>query len=122
YAAYFAGGNVNIQGLTASSAVYTDSSKNLTSAAPTSGAIGYFSRSGTTLSPTTAGDNITTSGNISTSGTGTITSAGLLTGSAGLTVSGGTANINVAGSSNTAIGNASGTFALLSTGLNVTTG
>ncbi|MDL2342497.1 MAG: tail fiber domain-containing protein [Patescibacteria group bacterium] len=55
---------------------------------------GYFSRSGTTLQPATAGDSITTSGNLSTSGTGTITSAALLTGSAGLTVSGAATTIS----------------------------
>ena len=67
-------------GLSASSAVYTDGSKQLTSTAPTSGTIGYWSRTGTTLSPSTAGDAVTTSGNISTSGTGTITSAGAFVG------------------------------------------
>ncbi|CAN5323134.1 hypothetical protein BH10PAT1_BH10PAT1_1800 [soil metagenome] len=112
---------VNVTGLSINSAVYTDGSKNLTSTAPTSGALGYWSRTGTTLSPTTSGDAVTTSGNISTTSTGTITSAGLLTGSAGITVSGGTANINQSGTASTAIGNASGTFALVSTGLNVTT-
>jgi hypothetical protein len=49
-------GTINFSGLTASSAVYTDASKNLTSTAPTSGTIGYWSRSSTTLSPATAGD------------------------------------------------------------------
>ncbi|MDL2342456.1 MAG: hypothetical protein QFB87_05265 [Patescibacteria group bacterium] len=62
------------------------------------GTVGYFSRSGTTLSPATAGDAITTSGNISTSGTGTVTSAGLLTGSAGLTASGAAINLNASSS------------------------
>lgn len=55
--------------------------------APASGTSGYLQRSGTTLSPTNAGDAFTTSGNISTSGSGTITAAG------GLTVSGGGASI-----------------------------
>ncbi|HTK03937.1 MAG TPA: helix-turn-helix domain-containing protein, partial [Alphaproteobacteria bacterium] len=54
---YFAG-NVNIAGLTASSAVYTDSSKNLTSTVPTSGALGYWTRSGTNLYNTTLTDNV----------------------------------------------------------------
>jgi excisionase family DNA binding protein len=117
-----ASSTVNFAGLSVSSAVYTDGSKNLTSTAPSTGILGFWNRSGTTLSPATAGDAITTSGNISTSGSGTITSAGLLTGSAGLTVSGATANINVAGTSSTAIGNSTGTFALISSGgLNVTT-
>ncbi len=47
------------------------------------GTNGYFSRTGTTLSPANAGDNITTSGNLSTTGSGTITSAGVLTVSSG---------------------------------------
>ncbi len=70
---------------------------------------------------TPSGNVVITSGNLST-GSGTITSAGLLTGSAGLTITGGTASINTTGTSSTSIGNASGTFALASTGLNVTTG
>lgn len=58
------------------------------------GTVGYWSRSGTTLSTATSGDNVTTSGNISTTGSGTITSAGLLTGSAGATISGGNTSIS----------------------------
>jgi hypothetical protein len=85
-------------------------SGNITGAA--TGTAGYWTRAGTTLSPATVGDSITTSGNISTTGTGTITSAGLLTGNAGLTVTGGTANVNVAGTSDTSIGNATGTLTL----------
>lgn len=49
---------------------------------------GGWQRVGTTLSPLTAGDNLTTSG------AGTITSAGLLTGNAGLTINGGAVSIN----------------------------
>jgi len=80
---------VNLPGLAAtSSAVYTDALRNLTTTAPATGSLGYINRAVTTLSPATAGDNITTSGNLSTTGTGTITSAGLLSGSAGATVSG----------------------------------
>ncbi len=95
-------------------------SGNITGSA--TGTVGYWTRSGTTLSTATAGDNVTSSGNISTTGSGTITSAGLLTGFGGLTVSGGTANINSSGISNTVIGNATGTFSLASNGgLNVTT-
>jgi hypothetical protein len=52
-----------------------------------SGIVGYWSRTGTVLSPSTSGDAITTSGNISTTGSGTGTFAGLLTAEAGLTVS-----------------------------------
>ncbi len=56
-------GTINFSTLSASSAVYTDGSKNLTSTAPTSGAIGYWSRSGTTLQPTTSNDAISITGN-----------------------------------------------------------
>jgi hypothetical protein len=86
--------NLTDNGLSASSAVYTNGSKVLTSTAPTSGTIGYWGRSSTTLSPSTSGDAITTSGNISTTSSGTITSAGLLTGSAGATISGAATSIN----------------------------
>ncbi len=89
-------GTINFSGLTASSGVYTDGSKNLTSTAPTSGTLGYWSRTGTTLSPSNAGDAVTTTGNISTTSTGTITSAGLLTGQLGLTASGAAINLNAA--------------------------
>jgi hypothetical protein len=58
---YFSGGNFS--GLTASLAVYTDGSKNLTSTAPSSGAIGYWSRATTTLSPATANDIVAITGN-----------------------------------------------------------
>ncbi|MBA3679480.1 carbohydrate binding domain-containing protein, partial [Candidatus Saccharibacteria bacterium] len=52
---------------------------------------GWWNRTGTTLSPVTAGDTITSSGNISTSGSGSITSASTLTasGSGGLILSSG---------------------------------
>ncbi|MCC7436249.1 hypothetical protein IT402_00005, partial [Candidatus Nomurabacteria bacterium] len=58
--------------LTASSAVYTDASKNLTSTAPTSGTIGYWSRSGTTLSPATANDIVSISTNSTTASNKTL--------------------------------------------------
>lgn len=116
YGIYVAAGNVNVQGLSVSSGVYTDASKNLTSTPPTSGTIGYWSRSGTTLSPATSGDAVTTSGNISTTGSGTITSAGLLTGSTGLTITGGTANINASGTAATNIGNSTGALTVASGG------
>ena len=51
-------GNVAITGLTASSGVYTDSIKQLTSTPPTSGILGYWTRAGTTLEPTNAKDNL----------------------------------------------------------------
>jgi hypothetical protein len=60
----FYGPGANFSGLTASSAVYTDASKNLTSTAPTSGAIGYWSRSSTTLSPATANDVVSITGSL----------------------------------------------------------
>ncbi len=53
----------------------------ITSTAGTA-AVGYFTRSGTTLQPATAGDSIQTSGNLATTGTGTITAAGILNASA----------------------------------------
>jgi excisionase family DNA binding protein len=52
-------GTINVAGLSASSGVYTDGSSNLTSTPPTSGTLGYWSRSGTALSPANAGDDIT---------------------------------------------------------------
>ncbi len=51
-------------GLDASSSVYTDASKQLSSTAPTSGVLGHWDRTGTVLSPATAGDDITTTGDI----------------------------------------------------------
>ena len=84
----FAG--MTLSGLTANSGVYTDGSSKLTSAPPSTGILGYWSRSGIILSPTNAGDDVTTSGNIYTTGTGAITSAGLLTGQAGATITGAT--------------------------------
>lgn len=57
------------------------------------GTVGYWTRAGTTLSPATSGDSVTTSGNISSTGSGTVTSAGLLTASNGLTLSTGALNL-----------------------------
>jgi len=51
-------GTINFSGLTASSAVYTDGSKNLTSTAPGTGSIGYWQRNGTALSPATITDSV----------------------------------------------------------------
>jgi hypothetical protein len=51
-------GNVNIPGLVASAAVYTDASKNLTTSTPTSGTLGYWTRSSTNLYNTTLTDNV----------------------------------------------------------------
>ncbi len=88
----FAG--LKITGLTPNSGVYTDVNSFLTSSPPVSGILGYWSRLGGILSPTTITDAITTNGNIYTGGTGTITSAGLLTGLSGATISGGIINLN----------------------------
>jgi hypothetical protein len=51
-------GNLRVGSLTASSAVYTDASKILTSTAPTAGTIGYWQRNGTTLAPATITDGV----------------------------------------------------------------
>ncbi len=71
-----------------------------------------FGRSGTTLSPLTAGDDITTSGAIYTSGSGQITSAGLLTGSAGLSVTGAAVNLNASSNNATNINTGTSTGAV----------
>src|SRR5690606_33974685 len=81
-------------GLAPNSVVYTDVNKTLTSTAPISGIIGYWTRTGNLLSPTNPGDDVTTSGNIYTTDAGAITSSGLLTGNAGATISGGPVSLN----------------------------
>ncbi len=96
--------NLIDNGLTASSAVYTDGSKQLTSTAPTSGNLGFWNRTGTTLSPATAGDAITTSGNISTTGTGTMTSAGALMASNGFTMTTGALSLTSTSGSTSSTG------------------
>lgn len=50
--------SISVSGLTASTSVYTDASKNLTSTAPTSGTIGYWARTSTNIYPANAGDVI----------------------------------------------------------------
>jgi hypothetical protein len=85
---------LTLSGLNPNSGVYTNGTSGLTSMPPSTGIIGYWSRTGTTLSPSNAGDNVTTSGNIYTTGSGAITSAGLLTGQAGATISGGIISLN----------------------------
>ncbi len=52
----FAG--LNLSGLTTNAAVYTDGAKNLTTTAPASGSLGYWTRSGTNLYNTTLTDNL----------------------------------------------------------------
>ncbi|MDX9696904.1 MAG: hypothetical protein RBT49_14025, partial [Bacteroidales bacterium] len=85
--------NIPNTGLTPNSGVYTNATSGLTTAAPTTGILGYWTRTGTTLSPSNVGDDITTTGDISTSGTGTITSAGLLTAQNGIDVTNGDVDV-----------------------------
>ncbi len=59
-------GTITFSGLGTNSAVYTNGSSALTTTAPTSGTIGYWSRSGTTLSPATANDLVSISTNSTT--------------------------------------------------------
>ena len=54
--------NIIDSGLTASLGVYTDGSKQLTSTPPTSGVLGYWSRSGTALTTSNVGDSFATTG------------------------------------------------------------
>jgi len=59
-------GTIQFSTLTSNGALYTSGGNGtLTTTAPTSGALGYWSRSGTTLSPATANDVISISGNTS---------------------------------------------------------
>jgi hypothetical protein len=53
-----ASGNLNIANLGTSSTVYTDGSRNLTTTAPTSGTLGYWTRSSPYLYNTTLTDNV----------------------------------------------------------------
>ncbi|MGC9424012.1 hypothetical protein, partial [Vibrio sp.] len=73
-------------GLTPDRGVYTTTGGQLTTVIPNDGTLGFWNRTGTTLSPATNGDDITTTGDIYTTGTGTMTSAGLLTAQDGLNV------------------------------------
>ncbi len=57
-------GQIIDSGLTASLGVYTDASKQLTSTAPTSGVLGYWSRATTTLDTANAGDNVNLTGTL----------------------------------------------------------
>ncbi|MBI5071910.1 hypothetical protein HZB93_03415 [Candidatus Falkowbacteria bacterium] len=75
FSAYFAG-NVQLNSLDASSLVYTDGSKNLTSTPPGAGSIGYWTRASTTLSPVTANDVVSVSGSGAIAITGTSSAAG----------------------------------------------
>ncbi|TXI87238.1 MAG: hypothetical protein E6Q36_07870 [Chryseobacterium sp.] len=102
----FAGGS-GATGCTIAGATGNLTCSGAISTTATSGAQGWWSRTGTTLSPVNAGDNVTTTGNISTTGTGTITSAGLLTSTGGITTSGGAFSLtgNAASALSTTAGN-----------------
>jgi hypothetical protein len=106
---------LTLSGLTADAGVYTDGLHRLTSMPPNSGTIGYWSRSESTLSPSNAGDAITTTGNIYTTGSGTITSAGLLTGQSGLDITGGLLTVNDGTSDVFTVDNATGNTAISGT-------
>ena len=83
--------NVIVGGLNASSGVYTDANKQLTTTPPLTGSWGYWTRTGTTMTPLTNTDNIATLGsvgigttspvyNLDVSGTGRFTGDLRLTG------------------------------------------
>lgn len=55
-------GEIIDNGLNISSGVYTDTNKQLTSTAPTSGVLGHWNRSGTTLFPANVNDGVTVNG------------------------------------------------------------
>lgn len=88
----FAG--LNLSGLTASTAVYTDGSKNLTSTPPNNGSIGYWTRDNTNsyLYQTTLADKVglgtaTPYGKLNIAGSGTVLSGnGLLLGTIGASI------------------------------------
>lgn len=89
----FAG--LNLSGLSASSAVYTDGSKNLTSTPPNNGSLGYWTRDNTNsyLYQTTLTDKVglgtaTPYGKLNIAGNGTVLSGnGLLLGTIGASIS-----------------------------------
>ncbi len=94
-------GNLRIGGLTASSGVYTDANKTLSSTPPTSGTLGYWQRNSTYVSPATITDSV---------GIGTTSPASLLD-VAGTTwlrgVSGGTSGLYVNSGGNVGVGTTS---------------
>jgi len=90
----------------ANGATITGTTLNLTAADGTNGGVV------TNTTQTFAGDKTFS---------GAVTAQGLLTGSLGATVSGGTISLNVTGTSNTSIGNATGTLAVTSSAFNLTT-
>lgn len=88
---------------------------------PSSGTSGYLQRSGTMLTPATAGDSLSTSGNISTTGSGTITAAGgLSVSSGGASVSGGltlvSGALNLSGGGITGAGSLAGITTISASG------
>jgi hypothetical protein len=56
------GGTLTVRSLLADSGVYTNGTNILTSIPPSSGTLGYWDRTGTTLSPANGEDSITVSG------------------------------------------------------------
>ncbi len=75
YNGVITGANIIDNGLTANLGVYTNGSKQLTSTPPTSGVLGYWSRTGTALTASNAGDTL--SKIILTAGTATAGTAPL---------------------------------------------
>ena len=75
---------LTLTGLTPNSAVYTDASNTLTSTPPSTGVLGFWNRSSAgLLTPSNAGDNISTTGTLSvgnTTVTGDITVSGTVDG------------------------------------------
>lgn len=59
-------GNINIPSLTESSEVFTDANKNLTTTKPTSGDLGHWNRTGTTLTPVFSTDLVDLNGELRT--------------------------------------------------------
>ncbi|GAG38010.1 unnamed protein product, partial [marine sediment metagenome] len=72
---------LTLSGLSANSGVYTDNTSRLTSTPPSSGTIGYWSRDdlGNILSPSNAGDDVTTTGDLNVDGAVTLASTGVAT-------------------------------------------
>jgi hypothetical protein len=65
-------GNIIDSGLSINLGVYTDGSKQLTSTPPTSGILGYWSRTGTVITSAIPLDDLTLTGNLTLPTTGTI--------------------------------------------------
>ena len=77
-------GQIIDNGLTASLGVYTDGSKQLTSTPPTSGVLGYWDRTGSTLVPSNVFDDLLLGGDLAVALGDIIVSVGDFTMSAGL--------------------------------------